>query len=79
MSKVSVSAQVATLYAIQRGFLLDIEPSKVPLRLDLYVRYLRSKQPGVLTDIAASQELTPENEEVLQAAMKATLAQFDSS
>lgn len=72
-------AQVATLYAIQKGFLLDIEPSKVPLRLDLYVRYLRSKQPAVLTEISVTQELTPKNEQVLQAAMKATLAQFDSS
>eukprot|EP00884_Botryococcus_braunii_P012711 jgi/Botrbrau1/21440/Bobra.0216s0048.1 len=75
---VPLEEQVATLYAIQKGFLLDIEPSKVALRLDLYVRYLRSKQAAVLTEIAVSQELTPENEEVLQAAMKATLAQFDS-
>jgi hypothetical protein len=70
--------QVAILYAVQKGFLLDIEPSKVPLRLDLYVHYLRSKQTAVLKQIATSQDLSCETESVLQAAMSSTMAQFNS-
>jgi F0F1-type ATP synthase alpha subunit len=71
--------QVAILYAIQKGYLRDVEPSKVPLRLSLYVQYLRSKQIAALRSIAASQELTPQIEEVLQQAMQATLAQFSTT
>jgi F0F1-type ATP synthase alpha subunit len=71
--------QVAILYALQSGFFQDVSPSSVPLRQSIFIQSLRRSNPGVLRDIAATQQLTDDARAALGHALEEISAAFSPS
>ncbi len=61
--------QVVMLYALQRGFVEQVEPHQVRGALDKLLTTLKQTAPGVLAHIAQTKELMPEDEEELEGAL----------
>ncbi|CAL8468619.1 g8159 [Coccomyxa elongata] len=76
---VPLEEQVATLYALQSGFFRDVSPSNVPLRQSIFIQSLRRSKPGVLRDIASTQQLTDEARAGLGDALEEISAAFSPS
>ncbi|KAK9829697.1 hypothetical protein WJX72_007407 [[Myrmecia] bisecta] len=78
---VPLEEQVVCLYALQKGLLDTVKPSEVAGRLEEATFHLRRHQSQLLSDIAASQQLTPATEdklsqEVMQAVSDPTVDNF---
>ena len=58
--------QVVMLYALQRGFVEQVAPEEVSEALDRLLTTLRQTAPGMLERIAASRELSKEDEAELE-------------
>ncbi|KAK9915373.1 hypothetical protein WJX75_008150 [Coccomyxa subellipsoidea] len=76
---VPLEEQVAILYALQSGFFQDVSPSSVPLRQSIFIQSLRRSNPGVLRDIAATQQLTDDARAALGHALEEISAAFSPS
>ena len=66
---IPVEEQVAVIYAGVNGFLDDVPVEEVRSFVAKLRTYLRSSVPAFISDVKASQKLSPENEEVLKKAL----------
>ena len=65
--------------ALGGGFLAGVPPEAVPSRLEYLAAHVQQRHPQLLQDIARTQELTPEQRAVLEAAFAELATQLSAA
>ena len=77
-SPVPVELQVCIIYAVTKGYLMNVPTAKVADYQEKLFTYMRDEQPEILQNILDTKDLTAENEEALKNALTAFGSQYEA-
>ncbi|MBR1459305.1 MAG: F0F1 ATP synthase subunit alpha [Oscillospiraceae bacterium] len=77
-SPVPVELQVCIIYAVTKGYLMNVPTAKVADYQEKLFNYMRDEQPEILQNILDTKDLTAENEEALKNALTAFGSQYEA-
>ena len=77
-SPVPVELQVCIIYAVTKGYLMNVPTAKVADYQEKLFTYMRDEHPEILQNILDTKDLTAENEEALKNALTAFGSQYEA-